>query len=170
MADLQGQVASSAADLEGVWRNLSGRSITKALPSECYKRWESAAFLHTSLSGTIPLFAARKNAWRIVESLIDPKRIESEELLAKMPAQEARKPIFNFSHDGIEMDFASARHLALISYTCVSWSIYDRLSAVTNTRFAHVPRASGRPSLPHDHARSSAQTACSSRSEFCRTA
>jgi len=138
MVNLQDQVKSSAADLEVIWQNLSGRSVTTALPSECYRRWETAAFLYVSLSGTMPLFAARMNAWRIVESLVDPTRLaseklraeEAEKLLAQLPAQERRKPLFNFSHDGIDMDFASARHLALISYTSVSWSIYDRLSNV----------------------------------------
>jgi hypothetical protein len=69
---------------------------------------------------------------------VDPKRIESEKLRAneseklqaRSPQQELRKTLCGFSHDGIEMDFASARHLALISYTSVSWSIYDRLTNV----------------------------------------
>jgi len=138
MVNLQHQVKTSAGDLEAIWQNLSGRSVTTALPNECYRRWQSAAFLYVSLSGTMPLFAARMNAWRIVESLTDPTRLaseklraeEAEKLLAQLPAQERREPLFNFSHDGIDMDFASARHLALISYTSVSWSIYDRLTNV----------------------------------------
>jgi hypothetical protein len=36
----------------------------------------------------------------------------------------------NFSHEGIEMDFSCARHLALVSYASVSWSIYDRLTNI----------------------------------------
>ncbi len=116
--------------LRAVFQQVSGGVLLTDLPSECYKRWENLAAYHASLSGTIPLFEIRESAWKIVESLVDEKRIKAEELRQKSPRQGVQSGSYNFSHDGVEMDFASARHLALCSYVSISWSIYDRLSNI----------------------------------------
>jgi hypothetical protein len=132
MNNLKNQVSSSSAQLDAVWQKLSSRSPSTVLPVECFKRWESAAAFHASLSDTIPLFEVREKAWQGVEALVDPKRIELEKLRLKDPQRrliEGAK-MYNFSHDGIEMDFPCARHLALASFSSVSWSIYDRLSNI----------------------------------------
>lgn len=134
MGDLKKQVSKSAADLQMLWTMISRRRGQTVLPVECYTRWEKLALLYASLEGTVPLFDTRDSAWRVVESLVDPKRIQSEKARQQAP-QPAPQPgpaktSYNFSHDGIQMDFSSARHLALVSYMGISWSIYDRLTNV----------------------------------------
>ena len=130
MANLKEQVSSSADDLQSAWAKLSGRVGSTTLPDECYTRWQDLASRHTPLLGTVPLFDIREKAWLIVNSLVDKKRIESEQKREQGTRYGPEKASHNFSHDGIDMDFASARHLALVAYTSVSWSIYDRLANI----------------------------------------
>jgi hypothetical protein len=130
MANLKDQVESSGNDLQVLAQKLSSRLGSTILPADCYARWEKLASLESSLVGTIPLFDIRDKAWQMVESLVDPKRIQSEKARQKGPQQTSQTTSHNFSHDGVEMDFASARHLALVSYMSVTWSIYDRLANV----------------------------------------
>ena len=155
MASLKSQVESSGNELQAMAQRLSSKLGLTILPIECYMRWEKLASLESSLVGTIPLFDIRDKAWQMVESLVDPKRIDSETARQKAPQSRQivesltdskrvqpeksrdeahQSPLqaisYNFSHDGIEMDFSSARHLALVAYASVTWSIYDRLSNV----------------------------------------
>jgi hypothetical protein len=130
MANLKQEVRASAADLQAVWERLSGRVGSTLLPNDCYIRWEDVASRHTSLLGTVPLFDIREKAREIVRSLVDKKRIESEKQRGQRPEYGPDKPSHNFSHDGIDMDYACARHLALVSFVSTSWSIYDRLANV----------------------------------------
>lgn len=130
MSNLKKQVASSASRLQSLCQTLSGRAGNLAIPVACYKRWEDMAALYASLLGTISLFDIRDNAWRVVESLTDPTRIEVEKKANSAPQAAPTEKTYDFSHDGIRMDFANARHLTLVSYVSVAWSIYDRLANV----------------------------------------
>jgi len=130
MSDLREQVDKSSRKLKDIWALLSHLPPNLILPSKCYERWESTSKLHIALSGTLPLFNIRERAWNVVRQLVDSTRIMGESERAEVKISDPINPPPNFSHDGVLMDFSSARHLSLVSYVTVAWSIYDRLSNV----------------------------------------
>jgi len=144
MSNLKEQVEESAAQLRDMWTLVSCRPTGTLLPPDCYERWEDMTALHSTLSGTVPLFGVRDSAWEIVKSLVDPCRIEREAERVSQQAVGPTKPVPNFSHDAIPMDFSEARHLALTAYVTVAWSIYDRLSNVCG-RLAATEDVHGNP-------------------------
>ncbi len=114
MADLASQVVTSANALRSVWTGL--QSVPRsALPSKCYVQWIKRAKLYPLLDGTVLMFPGRLAAWNNVQ------------LVASASSENNRNP--NEIKIGEQkLDFAVARHLSMISYLAVSWSIYDRLS------------------------------------------
>jgi len=144
MSRLKKQVEESAGQLRGVWEKVSRRPANTALPASCYERWEAMTALHSELTGTVPLFGVRDKAWDIVKSLVDADRIDREAKRVSHESFDATKPVPNFTHDAIPMDFSEARHLALTSYVTVTWSIYDRLSNVCG-RLAATESVFGNP-------------------------
>lgn len=98
------------------------------LPADCYRRWANLAQLHGTLERTAPLLETRLRAWEVVKGLVDEGRIKKER--ERLIAAPADQPAQEFSHDGVEMSFPAARHLALTAYLTTTWSIYDRLTNV----------------------------------------
>lgn len=144
MISLKAQVEVSAAQLRTMWEMISRRPAHTTLPASCYERWEAMTALHSTLTGTIPLFGVRDKAWAVVRSLVDVDRIEREAQRAKGESIAPTERLQNFSHDAVPMDFSEARHLALTSYVTVTWSIYDRLANVCG-RLAATDSVHGDP-------------------------
>lgn len=127
MSDLKTDITNSADILKEVW-NTSTAALNKSdliLPAECYKQWKDLSDFHKTLRATVHLFPARDKAW---------------ELFVNVSGSESVNDLNpnTIKYNGLETDFAIARHLTLISYITVTWSIYDRLSNVCG-RIAGVP-------------------------------
>lgn len=130
MADLKTQVQTSANQLKQIWTLTSGVTGTE-LPTNCFERWLGRASLHWPLSRTAHLFLCREKAWEVVQAVASP--------------DETRDGSSNLVTYGLQkMDFSVARHLALTSYSAVTWSIYDRLANVCG-RLAGVANLSENP-------------------------
>ncbi|MBF0528337.1 MAG: hypothetical protein HQK55_03525 [Deltaproteobacteria bacterium] len=113
MAELKDQVEKSALQLKGAWTHVQSAHGTR-LPAGCYEYWKKKAIHHHVLASTTGLFIARDKAWEAVLNVSSDKSFKERGLNIVI-------------HGTIEMDFSVARHLALISYFAVTWSIYDRL-------------------------------------------
>lgn len=141
---LREEVEKGGRQLLDIWRILSSRPSNTTLPTKCYERWEAMARLHSGLNGSVPLLEVRKNAWKLICSLVDSDRIAREEEREELSMSSPTEPSPNFSHDGVLMDFREARHLTLTSYMTVTWSIYDRLANVCG-RLAATESVHGNP-------------------------
>lgn len=131
MADLPTQVAESAQELKSAWTGLQGVSPS-VLPSRCYEQWTKRAMLHRVLDGTSAIFPARQAAWDAIQA------VATSAAHAPDPTSDT------VQYNGIDMDFAVARHLSFISYVAVCWAAYDRLANVCG-RLAGVAELAENP-------------------------
>lgn len=85
MNDLQQQVKESAADLRQAWVALQKPPTSTSLPSKCYEHWTKRASLHDVLHGTLAIFEARAEAWKLVGEVATAKPIYSKDDLNADP-------------------------------------------------------------------------------------
>lgn len=114
MEDLKTILEQEARALRGL-QPIIARIKASRYPVESSSNWERRSNQVTILEGTIPLFQLRAEAWRIVLELS----------IANNMGDQLNSRVI---HGGLEMRFEVARHLAVTSYFCSAWAIYDRLS------------------------------------------
>lgn len=142
MADLKQQVEESAKALRTAWAGLSKVPDSASLPSKCYELWMKRASLHVALTGTIAIFEARAEAWKVVKVVAESEPIIPADVPSGDPTIRTSPNIVMYS--SVPMEYSVARHLALASYASVAWSIYDRLANVCG-RVAGVSEVADNP-------------------------
>lgn len=114
MIDLNLRISENARILREAWTGLIALPRT-SLPAKCWERWIKRAELHRLLGETAEILPARQVAWDAVQAVSAATNLDG-----------ARPNTIGYG--GVNVDFSIARHLALISYVAVTWSIYDRLA------------------------------------------
>ena len=132
MADLEAQLKESSAKLKELAGMVSLKPIGTALPITCYENWADIAVLHRKLGDIIPLFEIRGKACLVMKSLVSQERkgLESKNCAERQRHYDVGVNVPAYSFDAIAMDFAVARHLAIMGYVCSTWAIYDRVANV----------------------------------------
>lgn len=142
MSSLQEQVKESATELQQAWAALQNLPLSLSLPSKCYGHWTKRASLHEVLRGTFAIFEARAEAWKLVSEVAKSKAVYDKEELNAAP-NDFKNPN-TVKYGNIEMSFSVARHLSLISYSSITWSIYDRLANVCG-RLSSISEVANHP-------------------------
>lgn len=142
MSSLEQQVKLGAAALQQAWAGLQSAPASASLPAKCYEHWKRRASLHDVLSGTVAIFEAREQAWRLVDQVSNAPPSNAENGLTGDPTVPQSPNVVTYGN--ISMEFAVARHLALTAYVSVTWSIYDRLANVCG-RLAGVSELAENP-------------------------
>ena len=120
---LEQQIIKSSDLLSAALSEL--KSGTWNMPQSCKEYWIKRAELHVTLAFTAHLLSARKAAWENLKALADPACLVPPSSLTANPSAQNR-----VRYGSQEIDFAVARHLAIVAYMTVTWSVYDRLANV----------------------------------------
>lgn len=107
MSKLQKQICESEAHLQRIPDSPHKGTL---LPSDCYATWKDIASVKELLKGTKPLFPVKSRAWDALTRLH-----QQYSVLPSLPEL---------------VTFEAERHLALVGYNAVAWSIYDRMSNI----------------------------------------
>ena len=107
MSELQKQVEASENHLQRIPLSPPSGAL---LPQDCYATWKDIASVKELLKGTKPLFPVKSKAWAALTDL-------------------NRQHLCLPDQDQVTT-FEEKRHLVLVGYNAVSWSIYDRMANI----------------------------------------